>query len=72
MCFKYEEMYEGGCWDFLEFGIGDRDVGDGSITNILEDEYGVEIGEEFIDRFLRFMEQMHEQGIIKPKPKLAA
>ena len=72
MCFKYEEEYEGGCWDYLEFGQGDRNVGDGSLTHILEDEYGAEINAEFISEFLRFLEQMHDRGIIKPKPKEAA
>ena len=68
MCFKYEELYSGTCWDYMEWGIGERSIGDGSLLHLLEDEYGADIDwEQFKQEFFKFMETMHEKTIIKPK-----
>lgn len=74
MCFKYEEEYPGGCWDHMEWGLGERNIGDGSLINLLEDQYGVEFqsANEFLTEFFHFMEQMHERGIVKPKSEETA
>lgn len=71
MCFKYEEEYPGSCWDYMEWGLGERDIGDGSLINLLKDGYGVEFqsADAFLGEFFKFMEQMHERGIMRPKPK---
>ena len=73
MCFKYEKEYPSGCWDYMEWGLGERNIGDGSLIHLLEDQYGVEFRstDEFRIEFFRFMEQMHERGIVRPKSEEA-
>ena len=73
MCFKHEESYPRACWDYMEWGEGERSVGDGSLLHLLEDEYGIDVNwEKFKGEFFQFMERMHDQGIIKPKLEDAA
>ncbi len=71
MCMKYEDIYEG-CWDYLFFDLNtDGDYSLCSIPELLIKYYGV----EFIDRekvrirFLKLMEELHEEGAIKPHMK---
>ncbi len=75
-CFKYEELYNGPCWDFLEWGTwencpkcGAEIHGIGSITRLFTEHYGVQFNDinGFMDALLRFMEQMHEAKIVEPK-----
>lgn len=68
---KYEDIYEG-CWDYLFFDLNkDEDFSLCSIPELLIKFYGV----EFIDRekvrirFLKMMEELHEEGAIKPQIK---
>ncbi len=76
MCFKYEEQYDAGCWDFLEWGISDNCPeckaelpAPDCIVRLLEEFYDVQFHDvnKFMDRMLRFFEELHEKGIIKPK-----
>lgn len=73
MCFKYEDLYPGGCWDYLEWGVGERQIGDGCLIHLIEDEYGAEITDSgaFIKEFFTFCEAMHERGVMRPKKEPA-
>ena len=63
---KYEDQYEGNCWDFLFFPSCKRDE---SIIELLNNYYGAEIvdSEKFRYAFFALMEKFHEEGIIKPQ-----
>lgn len=65
MCFKYEDLYSGSCWD-VPFLYG-RET-EPAMWEWL-DLLGVELAdaETFRQEFFTFMEGVHERSIIKPK-----
>jgi len=76
MCFKYEQEYDAGCWDYLAWGTWENCPkcraeihSTDAITRLLEQFYDVEFNncDKFMDRLLRFFEGLHEEGIIRPK-----
>lgn len=69
MCMKYEQLYQGICWDYFVIRGAESFSGFKSLSDILEDEVDAEIvnRDEFSGRVLSMLEKMHEDGVIRPK-----
>lgn len=69
MCMKYEQLYQGICWDYFLMRGMETMSGFKSLSDILEEEVDAEIvnRDEFTDRVMTMLEKMHEDGIIRPK-----
>mgnify|MGYP001560385542 CR=1 FL=1 len=72
MCWKYEDIYPGQCWDLLEKGVfWSDDAGDGSLPAFLSEFCGITVvnRDAFLEAFFKMCETLHEVGIIRPADK---
>ncbi len=65
MCWKYEDLYPGGCTDFIFFG---REHTDAGVLNNLEMYVGAKIDYEKARPGLeKLMSEWHETGVMVPE-----
>lgn len=66
MCWKYEDLYAGHCWDFLLDDL--QDTGDKGLFDRMRDDFGVEFDRTAnpARELFQLFESWHERGLIKP------
>ncbi len=63
MCWKYEPLYDGQCFDYMVFKGFDE-----CLIDFLEEHYDIDVVDAnlFISKVFRLLTELHENHIIKP------